>query len=333
MRRSPPRRARRSCPGSVRRVSAPVVQGRLSAEDVEAVRSLVHDVAVADGVGPLSDHVMLHLPRGGDEAVRNLLVRSDDGRLLGYAHLDVTDVVAGSSAELAVHPAARGRGIGRTLVARLLEETPDGRLRLWAHGESPGSAALARTMGFARSRVLWQMRRPLADALPSPKVPAGVTIRTFEVGADERRWTETNNRAFADHPDQGRWGVEEVLLREAESWFDPQGFFLAFRGGALVGFHWTKVHGALTHDHGDLPHEHGHDHAPIGEVYVVGVDPSEQGHGLGPALTLIGLHHLQSLGLDEVLLYVDESNTNAIRVYERLGFTRYATDVSWTRGS
>jgi mycothiol synthase len=44
------------------------------------------------------------------------------------------------------------------------------------------------------------------------------------------------------------------------------------------------------------------------------------------------LHHLQSLGLDEVMLYVDESNTNAIRVYERLGFTRAATDVSWSRG-
>jgi mycothiol synthase len=274
---------------------------------------------------------MLHLPQGGDEAVRNLLVRDGD-KLVGYAHLDVTDEVAGSSAELAVHPSARGQGIGRDLVSRLLEESPDGRLRLWAHGESPGSGALARSMGFARSRVLWQMRRPLGDPLPAPSLPDGVTIRTFEVGADEQRWTEVNNRAFAQHPDQGRWAVEEVLLREAEPWFDPAGFFLAFRGDDLVGFHWTKVHGALTHAHGDEPHEHGHDHAPLGEVYVVGVDPSEQGRGLGPALTLLGLHHLQSLGLDEVMLYVDESNTNAIRVYERLGFTRYATDVEWTRG-
>jgi mycothiol synthase len=313
-------------------VIEPVVQGRLSPEDVEAVRSLVVAVTAADGVGPLSDHVMLHLPRGGDEAVRNVLVRADDGRLVGYAHLDVTDEVEGSSAELAVLPSARGRGIGRAVVARLLEETPDGRLRLWAHGDSPGSAELARSMGFARSRVLWQMRRSLADPLPEPVVPEGVSIRTFEVGVDEQPWTEINNRAFAEHPDQGGWGVEEVQLREAEPWFDPKGFFLAFRGDRLVGFHWTKVHGAMTHAHGDEPHEHGHDHPPVGEVYVVGVDPTEQGHGLGPALTLLGLHHLQALGLDEVMLYVDESNTNAIRVYERLGFTRSATDVSWSRG-
>jgi mycothiol synthase len=312
-------------------VTEAVVQGRLSPEDIEAVRSLVTEVTAYDGVGPLSDHVMLHLPRGGDEEVRNLLVR-DEGRLVGYAHLDVTDAVEGSSAELAVLPSARGRGIGRALVTRLIDETPDGRLRLWAHGESPGSGALARSMGFTRSRVLWQMRMSLDTELPEVVLPDGVTIRTFEVGADERAWTELNNKAFAAHPDQGGWEVDEVLVREAEPWFDPKGFFLAFRDGRLVGFHWTKVHGALTHHHGDSEHAHGHDHPPLGEVYVVGVDPSEQGQGLGPALTLIGLHHLQRLGLDEVMLYVDESNTNAIRVYERLGFTRSATDVSWSRG-
>jgi mycothiol synthase len=313
-------------------VTEAVVLGRLSDDDIDAVRTLVRDVTAADGVGPLSDHVMLHLPRGGDEEVRNLLVRGDNGTLLGYAHLDVTDEVEGSSAELAVHPEARRQGIGRMLVERLLEESPDGRLRLWAHGESPGSASLARSMGFTKSRVLWQMRRPFGDPLPEPKLPDGITIRTFEVGADEQAWTELNNKAFAAHPDQGGWSVDEVLVREAEPWFDPQGFFLAFRDDRLVGFHWTKVHGAITHHHGDSEHEHGHDHPPVGEVYVVGVDPSEQGRGLGPALTLIGLHHLQQLGLDEVMLYVDESNANAIRVYERLGFTRSATDVSWSRG-
>jgi mycothiol synthase len=311
-------------------VIEPEVLGRLSPADVEAVRSLVAEVTAADGVGPLSDHVMLHLPRGGDEEVRNLLVRSD-GQLVGYAHLDVTDAVEGSSAELAVLPSARGRGIGRALVTRLLAESPDGRLRLWAHGESAGSGALARSMGFSRSRVLWQMRMSLDAPLPEPVLPEGVVVRTFEVGTDEAAWTALNNKAFSAHPDQGGWSIDEVLVREAEPWFDPKGFFLALRGERLVGFHWTKVHGALTHHHGDSEHEHGHDHPPVGEVYVVGVDPAEQGRGLGPALTLLGLHHLQQLGLDEVMLYVDESNTNAIRVYERLGFTRYSTDVSWSR--
>ncbi len=307
---------------------SPDVLTRLSPEQVAAVRALVGVVTAADQTPPLSDHVMLHLPQGGDADVRHLLLR-DGSRLVAYAHLDVTDAVAGSSAELAVHPECRGQGYGRTLVEELLRQSPDGRLRLWAHGEHPAAGALAATMGFARARVLWQMRRPLDEPLPEPVAPDGVQLRTFVVGQDEQAWTATNNLAFAHHPDQGRWAVDEVLLREAEPWFDPKGFFLAVRADRLVGFHWTKVHGGTAHGDSESQHEH----EPIGEVYVVGVDPAEQGHGLGPWLTLVGLRHLQELGLGEVLLYVDESNRNAIRVYERLGFTRHATDVCFSMGA
>ena len=314
------------------------VLGRLLPDDVQAVHRLVEQVEAADGIAPLSEHVLLHLPYGGDAEVRNLLVR-DGGQVLAYAHLDVTDQVDGSSAELAVLPAARGRGLARELVTELLQQVPDGRLRLWAHGDRPEAAALAQGLGFRRSRVLFQMRRSLTEPLPEPVAPDGVVLRTFVPGQDEQAWTGLNNRAFVHHPDQGGWGVHEVELREKEPWFDPAGFFLAERDGALVGFHWTKVHGGHG---GDAPHEHPHpdgqdhpehehhDHPPIGEVYIVGVDPSEQGRGLGPWLTLVGLHSLAQRGLSEVLLYVDESNTAAVRTYERLGFHRHTTDVMYS---
>jgi mycothiol synthase len=301
-------------------VSAPVVQQHLSPDDVHAVKALVDAVQAEDGTPPLSDHVMLHLPRGGDAHVFHVLAHGTDG-LVGYAHLDVTDQVAGSSGEVVVHPAYRRHGLGRTMTEQLLELSPDGRLRLWARAEHPGAEKLAASLGFARTRGLWQMRRPFSEPLPEPRVPEGVQIRTFVVGEDEAAWTALNNEAFAQHPDQGGWSVDEVLIRESEPWFDPAGFFLAVRGDAMVGFHWTKVHGA----HGD------HDHDAMGEVYAVGVHPTEQGRGLGPALTLLGLHHLQALGLHEGLLYVDDVNTNAIRVYERLGFTRYSLDICYSR--
>jgi mycothiol synthase len=322
----------------VRRVIAPdlqpQVQQHLSASDVDEVRALVEQVQAVDGVPPLSDHVMLHLPGGGDADVRHLMVRGADRGLAGYAHLDVTDRVAGSSAELAVLPEARGEGIGRAMVEELLRQSPDGRLRLWAHGDTPAAEKLATALGFSRLRSLWQMRMPLTAALPEVELPAGIALRTFVVGQDEQAWTELNNRAFAHHPDQGGWSLREVQVREDEPWFDPAGFFLACRGEQLVGFHWTKVHGDpathLRHSHADLG-EHEHAHEAVGEVYVVGVDPSEQGRGLGPVLTVIGLKHLQDKGLREALLYVDEENTNAIRVYERLGFSRTGTDVCFHR--
>ena len=171
------------------------------------------------------------------------------------------------------------------------------------------------------------MQRPLADPLPDPVFPAGVTLRTFSVGADEAAWLELNRKAFASHPEQGAWTAEDLSLRERESWFDPAGFFLAERSGKLAGFHWTKVHTRAENENpAGLRHESPGQES-IGEVYVVGVDPAEQGSGLGRALTLAGLRYLRSRGLPSVMLYVDEDNTPAIRLYESLGFAHQGTDV------
>jgi mycothiol synthase len=305
------------------------VLGQLDADEVAEVAALVERATEADGVRPLSEHVMLHLRYGGDEEVRNVLVRVGDD-LAAYGHLDITDEVEGASAELTVDPAHRRAGLGTLVVRTTLDETSDGRLRLWAHGEHPAAAAMAKRLGFRRSRSLWQMRRSLFAALPAPQVPAGVVVRTFRPGVDDDAWVALNALAFRDHPEQGRWSADDLHRRMHEPWFDPHGFFLAWRpdgsgGDRLVGFHWTKVHGGNGHDH---PHaNHGHGHEPIGEVYVVGVHPDEQGTGLGRALTVEGLRHLRHLGLPEAMLYVDADNAAAIRLYTRLGFTRWETDV------
>jgi mycothiol synthase len=307
------------------------VLGRLDPDEVRAVSALVEAATEADGVRPLSEHVMLHLRYGGDRPVRNVLVYRD-GALAAYAHLDVTDEVAGASAELVVHPEHRGQGLGHLIAQATLDETPDGRLRLWSHGGHPGAAALAAAMGFRRSRALWQMRRSLYAALPAAKVPEGVTFRTFEPGRDDAEWVRLNATAFRDHPEQGTWTVDDLHRRMHEPWFDPAGFFLAERDGHLVGFHWTKVHGGNGPDHPDGPHAHeGHGHDPIGEVYVVGVDPAEHGTGLGKALTLVGLAHLRHLGLPDAMLFVDADNEAAIGLYTALGFTRWETDVMFSR--
>jgi len=59
----------------------------------------------------------------------------------------------------------------------------------------------------------------------------------------------------------------------------------------------------------------------------VGIDPSAQGRGLGRLLTLAGLHHLASMGVAEVLLYVESDNRPAVHVYSGLGFTHAERDT------
>jgi mycothiol synthase len=294
---------------------------RLSSEDVAAVLTLVRLATEEDGVAPLSEHVMLHLRYGGDRQARNMMLM-DGGEIAGYAHLDPTDPVEGPSGELVIHPAHRKKHLGLKLVQALADEAGPHQLRLWAHGDLPAASRLAAAAGFERVRALWQMRRSLQTQLGRPQLAEGITLRTFRIGQDEDEWTALNRRAFASHPEQGAWTRADLDLREREPWFNPEGFFLAERDGRLVGFHWTKIHG----QDGDKG-ESDHAHQAIGEVYVVGVDPGERGSGLGRALTLVGLRYLRSRGLFQVMLYVDESNTPAIRLYESLGFTHWDTDV------
>jgi mycothiol synthase len=251
-------------------------------------------------------------------------VRSSDGTLAGYARLEIGSE---AEAELVVHPDFRRRGLGRALLSRVEELAGPRPLRFWAHGDLPGSGELAAARGYTRARVLLQMRRDLAgvDPDPRPALPEGVHVAAFRPRRDEAAWLRVNARAFASHPEQGSWTPADLRLREAEPWFDPEGFLLAWRGdpddgGTLLGSHWTKVHPP-----GDVADE------PVGEVYVLGIDPEAQGLHLGRALTDLGLAHLRSRGLGEVLLYVDEDNAAAVRLYEGRGFRRFAVDVSWRR--
>ncbi|MCW2917097.1 MAG: mycothiol biosynthesis acetyltransferase [Actinomycetia bacterium] len=308
-----------------------IVREQATEQEIDEVLRLVEAAARHDGVQPLSEHSLLSLRHGGKDRALSLLLVAE-GIIVGYGHLDLPTDTESAAGELVVHPEHRRRGHGRALAGALLthadgspataapgrvERAGERTLRVWAHGELPAAVALAHSLGFVRMRALLQLRRPLAEPLPEVTVPAGVRIRTFESGRDEQAWVRVNARAFAHHPEQGAWTVDDLLDREAEAWFDPSGFFLAERDGELAGFHWTKVH----------PGE-----APVGEVYVIGVDPGEQGTGLGRALTLTGLHHLRSLGLSQVMLYVDEDNAAAVRLYESLGFVRWDTDVMY-RGS
>lgn len=295
------------------------ITAHLTSDEVAAVLRLVRLATEEDGVAPLSEHVMLHLRYGGDRQARNVMLMADDV-VAGYAHLDPTDPVEGPSGELVIHPGYRRQHLGLALVRALTREAGPHQLRLWAHGDLPAAGRLAAAAGFERVRALWQMRRSLQTQLDRPELADGITVRTFRIGQDEDEWTALNRRAFATHPEQGAWTRADLDLREHEPWFNPAGFFLAERDGRLVGFHWTKIHG----QDGE---EGKHEHQAIGEVYVVGVDPGERGSGLGRALTLVGLRYLRSRGLFQVMLYVDESNTPAIRLYESLGFTHWDTDV------
>lgn len=312
------------------------------------VKALAAAAEESDGNPPLSEQtlVTLRAADAGDHSLLTLALYSPDyspdygaGEKPGTAQdLAGVAVVVGEPdgtgvLEVAVHPSYRNQGVADRLVQELRDTRGFGGLLAWSHGNHEAAAELAARYGFGAVRELWKMRLSEAAELPGaglpvgvlPRValpdvvlPEGVTLRTFVPGQDEDAWLAANQAAFAHHPEQGAMTRADLAARMAEPWFDPAGFLLAVDGsGALLGFHWTKVH----------PRHGGH--PAIGEVYVVGVTPAAQGTGLGKALTVAGINYLQGLGLHAVMLYVDADNIPAVSLYRRLGFTRWDVDVMY----
>jgi mycothiol synthase len=260
---------------------------------LEAVRRTCRD---ADGHDPLDEASALRLKHHGLEG--SSLWLADD---VGFALLH------GTAVDLAVTPGARGQGHGSSLAkASLAGEDPRS---AWSHGDHPGARRLADEHGLRRARELWVMRLRLEEQLAELVVPDGIRVRGY-APSDAPEVLRVNATAFAAHPEQG--GMDEANLAErmAEEWFDPRGLLVAESDGRLLGFHWTKRHSP-----------------EVGEVYVVGIDPAAQGRGLGKVLTLAGLRHLESIGVGEVLLYVESDNAAGIALYSGFGFTHAASDT------
>lgn len=289
------------------------IKRQMGRGDIASVSELLEVAARVDGHRPLGEHQWLDLVHGGREGFAGLVAwEPGHGHPVGYAQLTRDEAPADPRAatwalEFVVDPHHRGAvdAIGEKLVAAALDvvrQEGGGHVHLWVPKPTEGHDRLARAVGLRRGRELRQLRRPL----PVGERPQ-LAVRPFVPGQDEAAWLEVNNRAFEWHPEQGGWDLDRIRSRQRQPWFDPAGFLLHERDGKLAGFCWTKVH------HEDSP--------PVGEVYVVAVDPAYRGQGLGRQLVLAGLDWLAGQGLGTAMLYVDAGNEPALRLYDSLGFT------------
>lgn len=293
----------------------------MRAGDIAAVSELLDLAAAADGHRPLDEHKWIDLVHGGRRGFAGLIAWEEGhDHPVGFAQLTRGD--GNWAVEYVVDPHHR-EGEGPEIATDLLSWAIDmvrseggGHLHLWVPKPTEVHDRVAAAVGLSRGRNLLQMRRPL----PLSEAEAGgrppLAVRPFAVGRDEEAWLEVNNRAFSRHPEQGGWDVATLKERQAESWFDPAGFLLHERHGRLAGFCWTKVHD----DH----------QPPLGEIYVIAVDPDFAGQGLGRALVVAGLDHLAALGLATAMLYVDSGNEPALRLYRRLAFDVDHVDRAYT---
>jgi mycothiol synthase len=297
----------------------------LSKSQQESVLALIKAAHDFDGTPAISEHVLLHLRHGGDKSDSHLVIE-ENKKIIAYAHLDTTDLIAGPSVEAVVHPQHRGKGLGALILKEAIKICGD-KTRIWSHGDLPAAKAIAASLKLER---LWSnllMSKSLGEIQP---VTSKYPIRTFIPSLDNQAFLDLNNKVFANYPDQGGWSEDDLKVRVNESWFEDKGFFVAEDMGELIGFCWTKIHGAHTHSHNGSDDDHGHE--ALGEIYVLAVNPNYKGQGIGRDLTITGLNYLKYQGLSNVMLYVGVENKPAFNLYKSLGFNEFGSDVMYRVG-
>ncbi|MGQ0824321.1 MAG: mycothiol synthase [Actinomycetota bacterium] len=282
---------------------------------VAEVRALDDAARAADGYPALGEAVWRDLEQPGADSAGACAPG------VAYLHVARSDNFSPRHwvAGLVVHPDARGHAPVTALLTATVEHVAasgGGRLVLWVFGAATAADPQLLAAGFRPARELYEMRVPLPIA-ETAQFPPGIDVRTFEPGRDEDDWLTVNNRAFANHAEQGGWIGDTLERRMRERWFDPSIFLVASDADGLVGFNWCKMHDA-----------HGRDPA-LGEIFVIGVDPRAAGAGLGRALALAGLARMAERGVTTGSLFCAADNIPALGLYRSLGFDVHRTDRAY----
>lgn len=287
-----------------------LVLSELSPEQIRDIEWLVQRCADADGVSPLNESARLGLKAAGSHRITHYLL-PESTNLVGYASYDHND----GSLQLCIDPEHRNFGLGTGLISTVAEQQ---QMRsCWAFGSLPAARAVAARMGMVASRQLLKMTCPLPEAIEPSLAPGTIAGSFFENELDDL--LKVNARAFADHPEQGSMTREDFEARlgpkqnlyhiiSARAW--PPG--AEWGDWTFIGFHWMKVEDTL------------------GEVYVLAVDPSWEGKGVGRSLLQLGLEQMRTHGVRWVLLYVEAANQKAVNLYTSMGFEIARTDTSYT---
>jgi mycothiol synthase len=294
--------------------------------DIEALtRLLISARAWPPAAMPAPEDVLLRWERRGVNPSGDVSVLpGDNGELIAFAQAVLfRDGTPRMAFELGVRPDYRSRGIGGALYRMVTGRAMDngaGHLTSPVYRkdgeERPESTTFLERRGFRPDHSYWQLRLDDIDRQPPPEWPRGIGCRAFK--GDERdsaTWARLIIEAFGEQATP-----EGIRSQLREPGVSPDGYFFAvdLETGEEIG----TSRGRIDVLGGK----------PVGYIGTVGVIPRYRGRGIATALMSQTLGYLAGRGMCSATLFVENRNTEARRLYDKLGwYPVYRTDHYWKR--
>ncbi|MEA2010442.1 MAG: GNAT family N-acetyltransferase, partial [Actinomycetota bacterium] len=200
--------------------------------------------------------------------------------------------------EVAVAPERRSSQVEKEAILAAAGLVPDSDVHtIWAF--RPAQLKAAGLIGYREIRAVLRMAGPI------PQETGGRAQRIATATLDSAEVADiiaVNNRAFAEHREQGALSEASFASLANQPWFAPAGVLVSREGERVTGFCITKYDGDQR-----------------GEIFLIGVDPPIQHTGIGRDLIEAGFGVLRSRGVQTVHVWVDEANEAAVRFYTSLG--------------
>jgi mycothiol synthase len=218
---------------------------------------------------------------------------------------------------LGVLPEFRGNGIAKKLVEKALESLKQRGMKVaetWAQTDKEGCVHIFESFGFKQERVTSMMKSNL-DFIPSNiGENKEISIREARLRDDSEialiNWLD--NEVFKEHFNYRPKPIEETRYVLLEiPWFNKQTAFLAVLESEPVGFVAVGIDEGLNNEK----------NVRYGWILDIGVLKPNRQKGIGTTLMLEAMRLMKTQEMEDALLYVDDMNpTNAIKLYEKLGF-------------
>ncbi len=228
-----------------------------------------------------------------------------------------------------VIPSHRGQGLEERLAETALEEFKRRGMKVVQSGADDDRGEVIRlweSLGFKLVRVFSLMVKDMTSGVPSGVGEnLEVTIKPVRKDLDEDlkmvNWLD--NECFKEHFNWRPSPVDRTIyfVRE-DPFFNVQEWFFAMLGEKHAGYIGLGIDEKYNVER----------NAKCGWILDIGVLKPHRRTGIGTGLMLHGMGRLKDMGMDKVMLGVDDWNvTKAIKLYEKVGFKVAKRDFAYER--